>query len=357
MTNYIDDVPDFDFLMSSPACQGHSTASQPRRRRYHEAQRAVAWATIQCLDMKRPEWVFVENVPKFRNWEAYSNWLGSMRAFGYEVEEHILTATNHGVPQLRDRLFVVGRLGSKPNLQFEKATEVPAFMDIMEDTDEGWEPISDACKGDKIRFKAGREKCGRTFLSSGLIDEAKHEAAKLVDNLSPYMEQGLPILGLEPSCVFTIKDELPALLPGEKAKKLSENVQMLDEYLLNEQRLGVLNLEFSQSGAEKILLHGHCHQKAFDSMDATVSLMENAGIEVETIPSSCCGMAGSFGYQSENYQVSMEMAELSLLPRVRKAADGEKIAASGTSCRQQIQHGSGLNAMHPISLLRGRCYV
>ncbi len=199
--------------------------------------------------------------------------------------------------------------------------------------------------------------CGRTFLSSGLIDEAKNEASKLVDNLSPYMEQGLPILGLEPSCVFTIKDELPALLPGEKAKKLSENVQMLDEYLLNEQRLGVLNLEFSQSGAEKILLHGHCHQKAFDSMDSTVSLMENAGIEVETIPSSCCGMAGSFGYQSENYKVSMQMAELSLLPRVRKAADGEKIAASGTSCRHQIQHGSGLNAIHPISLLRGKCQV
>ena len=199
--------------------------------------------------------------------------------------------------------------------------------------------------------------CGRTFLSSGLIDEAKNEASKLVDNLSPYMEQGLPILGLEPSCVFTIKDELPALLPGEKAKKLSENVQMLDEYLLNEQRLGVLNLEFSQSEAEKILLHGHCHQKAFDSMDSTVSLMENAGIEVETIPSSCCGMAGSFGYQSENYKVSMQMAELSLLPRLRKAADGEKIAASGTSCRHQIQHGSGLNAIHPISLLRGKCKV
>ena len=156
--------------------------------------------------------------------------------------------------------------------------------------------------------------CGRTFLSSGLIHEAKNEAAKLVDNLSPYIERGVPIIGMEPSCVFTIKDELPALLQSENAKKLSENVQMLDEYLLNEQRLGVLNLEFSQSGAEKILLHGHCHQKAFDSMDATVSLMENAGIEVETIPSSCCGMAGSFGYQSENYHVSMQMAELSLLP-------------------------------------------
>ena len=92
-------------------------------------------------------------------------------------------------------------------------------------------------------------------------------------------------------------------------------------------------------------------------MDATVRLMEKAGIEVETIPSSCCGMAGSFGYQSENYQVSMEMAELSLLPRVRKASAGERVAASGTSCRHQIQHGSGRTAQHPISLLRGRCQI
>ena len=132
---------------------------------------------------------------------------------------------------------------------------------------------------------------------------------------------------------------------------------MLDKYLLNEHSLGGLNLEFNQTGLEKILLHGHCHQKAFDSMDSTIRLMENAGIEVEAIPSSCCGMAGSFGYQSENYEVSMEMAELSLLPRVRKAADGETIAASGTSCRHQIQHGSGLNAIHPISLLRRKCQI
>ena len=92
-------------------------------------------------------------------------------------------------------------------------------------------------------------------------------------------------------------------------------------------------------------------------MDATVRIMEMAGIEVETIPSSCCGMAGSFGYQSENYQVSMVMAELSVLPRVRKATAGEKVAASGTSCRHQIQHGSELTVQHPISLLRKRCQI
>ena len=176
----------------------------------------------------------------------------------------------------------------------------------------------------------------------------------MLENLSPHLERGVPIVGMEPSCVFTIKDELPALLQGEKAQKLADHVQMLDEYLLHEQSSGDLQLEFNASGSEKVLLHGHCHQKAFDSVDATVRLMENAGIEVETIPSSCCGMAGSFGYQSENYQVSMEMAELSLLARVRKASAGERVVASGTSCRHQIPPGSGLPAPPPISVLKRR---
>jgi len=208
-----------------------------------------------------------------------------------------------------------------------------------------------------VRNSSRRLCCGRTFLSSGLIDEAKKEAVRLVENLSTYLDGGVPIVGMEPSCVFTIKDEIPALLPGEKAQKLAEHVQMLDEYLLNANSSGELKLKFNQSGTEKLLFHGHCHQKAFDSMDATVRLMEKAGIEVETIPSSCCGMAGSFGYQSENYQVSMEMAELSILPRVRKATTAEKVVASGTSCRHQIQHGSGQAVQHPISLLRKRCQI
>ena len=139
--------------------------------------------------------------------------------------------------------------------------------------------------------------------------------------------------------------------------KLADHVQILDEYLINEHSSGELQLEFNQSGKEKILLHGHSHQKAFDSVDATVRLRENAGIEVETIPSSCCGMAGSFGYQAENYQISMEMAELSLLPRLRKTSAGERVAASGTSCRHQIEHGSGITAQHPISLMRKRCQI
>ena len=195
--------------------------------------------------------------------------------------------------------------------------------------------------------------CGRTFLSSGLIAEAKREAAQLLESLSPYVERGVPIVGLEPSCVFTIKDELPALLPGEPSKRLAEQVQLLESYLLAEQEAGRLDLPFKSSAGKKILLHGHCHQKAFAAVNSTVKLLESIpGAEVESIPSSCCGMAGSFGYQAEHYEASMAMAELSLLPRVRNATVNEDIAACGTSCRHQIEHGAGRTVQHPISLLR-----
>ena len=198
--------------------------------------------------------------------------------------------------------------------------------------------------------------CGRTFLSSGMIDEAKYEAERLVENLSPFVDLGIPIVGLEPSCILTIKDELPSLVPGLKSQKLAENVQLLDEYLVEEKKAGRLQLEYKISEPKKDLLHGHCHQKAFDSLNSTVKLLESIeGIEVEIIDSSCCGMAGAFGYQSENYEFSMEMAELSLLPRIRQATDKEIITTSGTSCRQQIKHGSGRSVQHPISLLRNFC--
>jgi DNA (cytosine-5)-methyltransferase 1 len=161
--NYFDDVPFADFLMSSPACQGHSAASQPKRRRYHEELRFTAWATIQAVDAMRPEFVVVENVPHFKSrWDGYNSWLRCFHGLGYETEEHVLNAADFGVPQIRNRLFVVAKLGAKPNLSFEPQERV-SIGDILEDTDEGWQ--EKVCSGDQIRFAAGRERHGHTFLS------------------------------------------------------------------------------------------------------------------------------------------------------------------------------------------------
>ena len=198
--------------------------------------------------------------------------------------------------------------------------------------------------------------CGRTFLSSGLIDEAKIEAKNLVNNLSQYIDRGIPILGLEPSCIFTIKDEIPNILPCERSEKLAQNIQLLEEYFFQELKANRLKINKKKSKINKVLIHGHCHQKAFDSFNGTVKLLESIeGIVVEPISSSCCGMAGSFGYQSENYEVSMRMAELSLLPHIRKENENVIITSSGTSCRQQIKHGVDRTVLHPISLLRELC--
>jgi len=186
--------------------------------------------------------------------------------------------------------------------------------------------------------------CGRTFLSAGMVDEAKREAGRLLRALAPYAERGVPIVGLEPSCLFSLRDELTVLLPGTET--VAKQAVLFEEFLA--ERPG--KLSFAET-KRKVLLHGHCHQKAFGAMPAVEKVLGMVpGLEVRTVQSSCCGMAGSFGYEAEHYEVSMRMGELSLLPEARKAGDA-LLVADGTSCRQQIAHGAGRDAMHVARVL------
>ena len=193
--------------------------------------------------------------------------------------------------------------------------------------------------------------CGRTFLSVGRIDEARREMQRTLDALAPYAAQGIPVVGLEPSCLFTFRDELPAVLKSEAAEKLSANAFLLEEFLAREAKEGKLNLPLGAL-PRQALLHGHCHQKAFDAMGAVESVLRLIPeLNVSTVESSCCGMAGSFGYKADTIDVSLKMGELSLLPAVRKAPDDALIVADGTSCRHQIHDGSGRNATHVARVL------
>ncbi|MEP3628612.1 MAG: FAD-linked oxidase C-terminal domain-containing protein [Hyphomicrobiales bacterium] len=188
--------------------------------------------------------------------------------------------------------------------------------------------------------------CGRTFLSVGLIDEAKQEAKRLIEALLPYAKSGTPIIGLEPSCLLTLRDEIPALLSGDDAKEVSKHAVMLEEYIAKQIDQNTIKLDLKPP-AEKILLHGHCHQKAFGMMsdlEKTLALIPDC--KVETIKTSCCGMAGSFGYKKDTQEVSSQMAELSLLPAVRAADATTLIVADGTSCRHQITDGTKRSAIH-----------
>jgi FAD/FMN-containing dehydrogenase/Fe-S oxidoreductase len=193
--------------------------------------------------------------------------------------------------------------------------------------------------------------CGRTFLAAGLVEEARLEAQRLMEACLPYAERGAAIVGLEPSCLLTLRDELGAMLPGAAAETLAARAMMFEEFLAAEAEAGRLSLPLKPVAA-KALLHGHCHQKAFDAFRPVEKVLRMVpGLEVETVQSSCCGMAGAFGYQAETFDVSMKMAELSLLPAVRAAPADAIIVADGTSCRHQIADGAGRPARHVACVL------
>jgi FAD/FMN-containing dehydrogenase/Fe-S oxidoreductase len=194
--------------------------------------------------------------------------------------------------------------------------------------------------------------CGRTFLTAGFVAHARKEAQRLVEVLGPYAARGVPIVGLEPSCLLSLRDELVGLIPGEATRAIAGQALLLEEFLAREHAAGRLKLALARWPGHPVLLHGHCHQKAFGAMSAvqqTLALVP--GLEVKTIESSCCGMAGAFGYEAEHQEVSMRMGEMGLLPAVRESPAQTWVVADGTSCRAQIRDGAGRDARHVARVL------
>ncbi|HEX4409431.1 MAG TPA: FAD-linked oxidase C-terminal domain-containing protein, partial [Xanthobacteraceae bacterium] len=193
--------------------------------------------------------------------------------------------------------------------------------------------------------------CGRTFLSVGKTGEAKKEAERTLAALAPFAEKGIPILGLEPSCLFSFRDEIPALIKSDGATVVASQAFLFEEFLAREAAAGKLNLKLVPL-KHRALLHGHCHQKSFDTMGAVQAALKLVpDLAVEPIESSCCGMAGAFGYHADTIDMSRAMGELSLLPAVRKASDDALIVADGTSCRHQIHDGARREALHVARVL------
>ena len=194
--------------------------------------------------------------------------------------------------------------------------------------------------------------CGRTFLAAGLVDEARTEAKRMLDAVLPFAQAGVPIIGLEPSCLFTLKDEFKSMLPGADTDTVADKAMLFEEFLAREMDSGHLKLNLEPLPTSKALLHGHCHQKAFAAMGAVEKVLRFVpGLTVETVESSCCGMAGAFGYEEANYETSIKMAELSLLPKVREADAETIVVADGTSCRHQIHDGAARDAVHVARVL------
>jgi Fe-S oxidoreductase len=193
--------------------------------------------------------------------------------------------------------------------------------------------------------------CGRTYLAAGMVDKAKETLGELVDHLAPYAQKNIPIIGLEPSCLFTLKDEALVMGFGDKAISISKQAQLLEEFLASEAKAGRLKLNLKEA-SKSVLFHGHCHQKAFAAVTPAMELLKLIPkADPKLIESSCCGMAGSFGYEVEHEKISMEMAELSLLPSIRNSPDAI-IVADGTSCRHQIDDGTSRKALHVAKVLQ-----
>jgi FAD/FMN-containing dehydrogenase/Fe-S oxidoreductase len=194
--------------------------------------------------------------------------------------------------------------------------------------------------------------CGRTFLAAGLVDEARHEARRMLDALAPYVAAGTPIVGLEPSCLLTLRDEFPAILPGAETKALANRARLFEELVESERAAGRFELTLAPMEGRTALLHGHCHQKAFAAVGAAVKALQLIpGLAVETFDSTCCGMAGAFGYEAEHYEMSLKIGELGVLPKLRAAPMNTLLVAGGTSCRHQIADAAGREARHLVRIL------
>ena len=194
--------------------------------------------------------------------------------------------------------------------------------------------------------------CQRTKISHGFLREAKKEGARTLAGLKKYMDQGLTIVVCEPSCASALNDDLPDLIEDKTLSiQLSEQVMMIDVFLAKEMKAGRLRKKF-ESIAGDILIHGHCHQKALYGTQDMKSLLKEGSAAVGEIPSGCCGMAGSFGYEKEHYDLSGKIGESILFPAARAMKEGTTLVACGFSCRHQIEHFTGVKARHWVEVVK-----
>lgn len=207
--------------------------------------------------------------------------------------------------------------------------------------------------GFEIQLVKNRQCCGRPLISKGLLGEARKAALQNVEKLVEYAQKGIPIIGVEPSCIACMRDEYPDLLNSEEARLVAENSFFFEEFITDLESKGELTIPFRENGPEKtIKVHTHCYQKAFGTAENVINMLKLIPLAiVEEIQSGCCGMAGSFGYEKEHYDLSMAIGEQALFPAIRESKPETIIAAAGTSCRQQIKDGTQKKALHPVVVL------
>ncbi len=295
----------------------------------------------------------IAHLPRWAPWAARLPWLANLRdtlpGVAKLSEAWLGFSAQRALPAWRRDTFLGSAAGSRGDARSASA-DVVLFVDTFTNyfEPENAHAAVNVLRAAGYRVQVARAEgadakpsrplcCGRTYLAAGLVDEAKNEARRVVAALTPHVERGAAIVGLEPSCLFSLRDEFLVMGLGDAALRLAQNAYLIEEFLAREHHAGRLALPLAALPQTHALLHAHCHQKAFDAVTATKAVLGLVpGLAVELVESSCCGMAGSFGYDATHYDVSVRMAELALLPAVRAAAPDTLIVADGTSCRHQI---------------------
>jgi Fe-S oxidoreductase len=285
-----------------------------------------------------------------------TNWMYKSNIFGNLLKKAAGVAQERSLPR-------VGRFNFNNHLKKQRAQRtdlskkqvvlyIDEFVQYL-DIQIGKDAIELLCKlGYDVELFYGES--GRTYLSKGFLKQAKKLVARNLERLKPILDAGTPIVGLEPSAILSFRDEYQRLHEDKgQLTKLASQSFLIEEFLASEIAAKQITSESFTKEERNIKIHGHCHQKALSNQKVTfdvLNLPEN--YKVTIIPSGCCGMAGSFGYEKEHYEVSMQVGELKLFPAVKKSSTDTIIAANGTSCRHQIKDGTKREALHPVSILR-----
>jgi len=282
----------------------------------------------------------------------FSNWIVQSRLNRWLMERFIGVDRRRPLPLFAPEPFEEWFYAHRIEGDGDKG-DVVLFHDTFNNFNTPNVAIAATCLLERAGYRvrlSNKRCCGRPMISKGMLREARDNAMWNVDELTPYAEAGIPIVGLEPSCLLTLRDEYPEFVRSEAAKLVAENSFLLEEFLLREVGSGRLSLKGDHRG-RKALLHGHCHQKALVGTAPTVSILKAAGFQVSEVDSGCCGMAGSFGFEKEHYDLSVKIGSRRLGPAVKAAAPDVELIASGISCRQQIEHLTGKKAKHPAEVL------
>jgi Fe-S oxidoreductase len=289
----------------------------------------------------------------FTNWAMKSKLTSGIikRAFGVNPKRSLPPITSIPLKSRFDKII-------KGYIDVHKVKDVYFFCDEFtnyNDAEIGVKAIRLLLTlGYNVKF-IDHEESGRAPISKGVLNLAVSVANKNVQIFADIITDDVPLIGIEPSAILTFRDEYPKLVKDKlinNAKSLAKNCLTIEEFLYSEVRRGAIKSEMFDLSDRTILLHGHCHQKAMSDINEVAWLLSvPTNHTVEIIPSGCCGMAGSFGYEKEHYQLSMDIGDLVLFPAIKKAKSNTHIVASGTSCRHQILDGTGERARHVVELL------